>query len=178
MKRFLSVWVVIVSAFFAAVTCRAYDIPEAYTERFGTRTLSAPEGLWVWNSGAIVAIESAGNGAYVLTLVQSDDPFEDTPRPIGHAHFGGQENTYVLELNTVVNAGKKKSSPKTAKFTARLTGNRLTLEPINSGLNVNMWRLVPYLFRFSVTRNPAPRGVDGAVRVWPVTGSPDFPVTL
>ena len=68
----------------------AYDVQSEYIERFEGRNLTPIEGLWLWNSGALVAIESNPRGTVKLTLVDSPDPLIDTPRDIGHGSFGGR----------------------------------------------------------------------------------------
>lgn len=160
-------------------TATGYDVPATYRQRFGDRHLTPVEGIWLWNSGALVAIESDGHGAVKVTLLESNDPVIETPQVLGSGTFGGRHDTYNLELKTSANACGKSQSGKTAKFVADLsTPGRLTLRPYSTGLKVNAWRLLPYLFRFSVSRDKAPDGIEGAIRVWPDNGSPEFPIEL
>lgn len=157
----------------------AVDIPDSALARFEGRQLTPVEGLWLWNSGALVAIEADSRGAITLTLVASPDPLVTPPLVIGKGVFGGAPSTYNLELNTLGNASSKPKIPRTARFTAKIAENRrLSLSPYSSGLKINAWRLIPYLFRFSVSKEKSPGGLDGAIRVWPPLGTPEFPVIL
>ena len=171
-------WLVIALIFQVFGIVRAYDVPERVREMFAHRAVTPVEGAWLWSSGALVTIESDAHGNLTLTLVDSPDALIDTPQVIGSGHFGGTPATYVLELKTRGDAETRMMSERTAKFTARLSDGRLTLTPYSSGYKVNIRRLVPYLFRFSVTKDKEPAGIDGAIRVWPTVGSPEFPVTL
>lgn len=161
------------------VLAYGYDVPSYATERFGQRPLKAAEGVWLWDSGALVAIETDAQGRMTLTLVDSPDPMIDTPRVIGTGTFAGQPNTYNIELETMGDAVKKSKSGKKVRFIARIINDRrISLSPYATGLKVNAWRLLPYLFRFSVTKQNTPDALDGAIRVWPNLGSPEFPVIL
>lgn len=162
-----------------AAAARAFDVPKWMTERFEGRTLLPVEGVWLWNSGALVAVEADSYGALTFTLMESPDPLIDTPVRIGAGRFGGESGTYDVELTTSVDPSKKRPVPSTANFVARLTGEgHLSLTPYSTGIKVDAFRLIPYLLRLSVKRGKAPAGLDGAVRVWPSTGTPEFPVVL
>ena len=162
-----------------ALACRGYDVPESVTEPFNGRHLTPIEGVWLWNSGALVTIQADGQGAILLTLVDSPDPLVETPQVIGNGHFGGNAGTYNLEFITTGDLKEKSWKSGTVKYVAKLTGeNRISLTPYNTGLKVNAWRLIPYLFRFSVSKDKKPSGIDGAIKVWPPLGSPEFPVVL
>lgn len=166
---------------FALVTLatNAYDVPESLKERFRGRHLTPAEGLWLWSSGAIVAVEADANGALTLTMVETLDPLASVPFVIGTGKFSGKEGTYDIEL--VVKADLSKPGPikKKAKFIAKITnGKRLSLAPYSTGLKINLWRLVPYLFRFSVSTQNEPADLHGAIKIWPSTGTPEFPVIL
>lgn len=175
LKRF------VLTLFLAAfvIAANGQTVPKKVIERFGERNLLPIEGVWQWNSGAMVVIESIGNGRIVLTLVESPDPLVDTPKVIGSGQFGGTENTYNIELTTQGSIAENPGKKGTAKFIAKITnGGRLSLTPYSTGIKVNVWRLVPYLFRFSVTKEKKPANLDGAIKIWPALGSPEFPVIL
>lgn len=161
------------------IACYAYDVPSYATERFGTRPLRAAEGVWLWDSGALVTIEADEQGVITLTLVDSPDPLIDTPCVIGTGRFAGQPNTYNIELVTEGDVMKKNNLGKKARFIAKIINNsRLSLSPYSTGLKINAWRMIPYLLRISVTQQKAPDAIDGAIRVWPNLGTPEFPVIL
>lgn len=155
-----------------------FDIPKSVAEKFEGRTLSPIEGAWLWNSGALVVIESDSHGAVTLTLVDSPDPLQETPRIIGHGSFTGSTNSYKVELIADGSVARPSATHRTVKFLATVSDNHISLKPYSTGLKVNLWRLVPYLFRFSITSQGEPSGTLGAVRVLPSTGSPELPVIL
>lgn len=155
------------------------QVPQSAIERFGNRSLLPIEGVWKWNSGAMVVIEENGSGRITVTLIDSPDPTVDTPLVIGTGNFGGTDKTYNLELVTNGKTAERRKNSGKAKFVAKITDSgRLSLTPYSTRLRVNAWRLLPYLFRFSVTSNKEPNGLDGAIRIWPPLGSPEFPVIL
>lgn len=160
-------------------TTHAYDFPRSYTEKFEGRTLVPVEGLWLWNSGAIVEIKANSTGAITLTLLDTPDPDIDTPVVIGTGTFAGKENTYDVQLVTKGNLIDRKANRGKADFVLTINNNRrLSLSPYSTSLKVNLWRLVPYLFRFSVRHDAKPDRLDGAIRLWPLQGSPENPIVL
>lgn len=157
----------------------AVTLSESWVKRFEGRELTPVEGLWLWNSGALVAISSDSRGHIVLELIDSPDPLVVTPIVIGEGTFGGTPDTYNLKFYGVTKKTNTLSRRHTTSYIAKLSENtRLSLTPYSSGLKINAWRLIPYLFRFSVSRNEPPSGVEGAIRVWPPSGSPEFPIVL
>lgn len=171
--------IVFLVVFLAVVAAHAYDVPSYATERFGNRPLRAAEGVWLWDSGALVTIEADEQGVLTLTLVDTPDPLIDTPCVIGTGRFAGQPGTYNIELVTEGDVMKKNNLGKKARFIGKFINNsRLSLSPYSTGLKINAWRMIPYLLRISVTQQKAPDAIDGAIRVWPNLGSPEFPVIL
>ena len=155
------------------------QIPDALIERFKGRHLKPIEGLWLWNSGALVAIESDDYGHITLTIVETNDPAVPVPFVIGTGKFTGHEGQYDLELITGGDAIPDTDSKKKLKFIARKTGeHHLTLNQYSTGYKINLWRLVPYLFRYSITKEKEPADLNGAMRIWPTAGTPEYPVIL
>lgn len=174
----LRILILVFMTFCISVT-KAVDVPQNVIARFGDRALLPIEGVWMWNSGATVAIESATNGRITLILVDSPDPTMDTPLKIGEGEFGGAAGTYIVRLLTSGDLKGKRTDMRSTNFIVKLTDKgRLSLTPYSTGLKVHLWRLVPYLFRFSVSKDKAPAGLDGAIRIWPPLGTPEFPVIL
>lgn len=172
-------WVVITAILILNISSQAFDVPTKLTKRFDGRTLTPIEGVWLWNNGALVSIAADSRGQIVLTLEDSPDPFIVTPVVIGTGKFGGIEGTYDVELKVSSNLSERKNKFKKARFILKLTDKgRLSLSPYSTGLKINAWRLIPYLFRFSVSENKEPNNKDGAIRVWPPYGSPEFPIIL
>ena len=66
--------------------------------------------------------------------------------------------------------GSQLSDPK--RFTLRLNdSSRLSLIKIHDGLEIVVWKIIPYMFRsFLRERHDRPRDLDGFIRQWPVSG--------
>lgn len=160
----------------------AYEVePQSAAAHFAGRSdLTPVEGIWLWNSGALVSIESDYRGALRLILIYSPDPLIDTPCDIGTGTFGGSEGTYILDLSTIGDATHRQTpGKKTQRFVARLgSAGQLSLKPFTSGFNFNPLRMLPYLFRIGVTSSQSPDGIDGAVRVYPLTPTQQVPIVL
>lgn len=159
----------------------AFDIEHSdVAVRFNRPDVTPIEGIWLWNSGALVSIESDSRGNLTVSLIDIPDPLIETPIVIGSGKFGGHENTYVFELTAKIDATPRSGKlKKLTKFIAKLeNGRRLSLSPYSTGYKINLLRLLPYLFRIGVTKNDSPDGVNAAIRVYPLTPSPEFPVIL
>lgn len=178
-RRYVRLLVAAVALLGATLAVRAYEVAPEYTEPFRNRGVAPVEGVWLWNTGALVSVRAGIDGSILLTLVESPDPLIETPQVIGHGKFGGSDGTYILELKTAGDLSGMSSTSAKARFIATVgRGGRMSLKPYSTGLRVNAWRLVPYLFRFSVSKDNAPQGIDGAIRVYPVSPSPEFPIVL
>lgn len=66
--------------------------------------------------------------------------------------------------------GSQLSEPK--RFTLRLNdGSRLSLIRVHEGLEVVVWKMLPYMFRsFLRERHDRPRDLEGFIRQWPRNG--------
>lgn len=68
------------------------------------------------------------------------------------------------------------SSRKEQDFIFKLNGPaHISFIKENSGISVNLWRIVPYLFRISVTQNK-PRGSEGCIKIHPLVPGVSEPV--
>lgn len=143
------------------------------------RAASPLEGTWQWSSGATVDIRTDDNGTLILTLTDSPDPAITTPQPLGYATPGGTPDVSRATIHTTPYVKTGGFTDKTIQVKLRLSADgHLGIEPYDTGLRVNMWRIVPWLFRFSVSRNKEPEGLEGAVRIHPRTGTAANPLVL
>lgn len=174
MRRFSAILFLLV-----ALTVRAVEIPSDVRNHFEGRILTPIEGVWLWNSGAMVSIDADSKGGIVLTLVDCPDPLVETPAVIGSGVYAGAADTYNIDLKTMSDAVSKKTKIRSVKYVAKLINNsRLSLTPYSTSIKISPWRLIPYMFRFSLSKEKAPSGIDGAIKIWPPLGSPEFPVVL
>lgn len=161
-----------------------YESAVTIVERLSTSPIDDAEGLWrIAGDGALIAIEhtsvtdrpDCGIDLYSLTMV---DAPQRHPRPgtlIGYMTPTARRGTFDAVIYTSLNDAVKLERPK--KFVITLTADgRMSITPVRSGLRVNLWRLVPYLFRFSVSLGTnRPADLNGAIREWPEPDPPARP---
>lgn len=159
-----------------------YESADTIVARLSSRPTDDAEGLWrIAGEGALIAIErtsvadrpDSGTDLYSLTMV---DAPQRHPRPgtlIGYMTPTARKGSFDAVIYSTLNDAIRLERPKKFVITLTVDGH-MSITPVKSGIRVNLWRLVPYLFRFSVsvgTNRPA--DLDGAVREWP---EPDPPV--
>ena len=135
-------------------------------------------GIWrIGGDGALVAIlpATASTARFDIYLLDSPDLSVIPGEKIGSAAATGQPGTYDAELSTSPQSFLKK------RLRYILTLDRdgyLSLKSYKQGKKVSLGRLLPYLFRISVTDvDTRPGSVDGAVKVYPAS-APQGPVLL
>jgi len=137
------------------------------------------EGLWrMTDDGAVVAVErwtdhlspAVDTDTYRMVMVESSQRY---PRPgtlVGYISATAVPGSFDAGLYTDFNNTLSRLlGPK--RFTVSVsTDDRLIIRPVKSGIKVDIRRLLPYMFRFRIsTYNTRPEGLDGAIRVWPVS---------
>lgn len=142
-----------------------------------------PEGLWRMGAdGAVFAIgrEPGRQGAYILTLISSPDLSIPSGTAFGTMTATGKPYTYDASLSKSLSGGGHKLSRKSHRaFVVEYApeSGLLTFTPYHRGRTLNVVRLLPYLFRFSIKESDTrPRGIDAAARISPP--SVQYPVQL
>ena len=136
-------------------------------------------GIWrIGGDGALIAIlpETASTARFEIYLLDSPDMSVIPGNKIGSATATGQPGIYDAELAQSQSLLKKRQR---YIFTLDRDGY-LSLKPYKQGKKVSLWRLLPYLFRASVSVsdiNTRPASVDGAIKVYPPT-TPERPILL
>lgn len=157
----------------------ARNVPQRVKDRFSNSEIADIEGVWLWNSGAVVVNELMADGTLVLTLIDCDDPTVETPLKIGYGRFGSKDNVFDLEMFTQKDAFSSKTTPGTVHILAQLTDNGyLSLTPYSKGIKLQLNRLLPYLFGIKISKESAPGPTNGAIRLYPRFGTPADPVIL
>lgn len=127
-------------------------------------------GIWrIGSDGATVAFlpEASAQSGFDIVILDSPDMSVIPGRKIGRAAATGKIGTYDATFQQLRSPGKKSVR---CIITLGKDG-RLSLDYYKQGYSVRLWRLLPYLFRFSVSRNDTrPASVDGAIRMYPPTG--------
>lgn len=157
------------------------DSPVAHSIALGMKgRVPAPiEGIWrVPGEGSVLGIRPAGRDKYELVIVDCQSPSILPGTVMGHATSTAKAGVYDADLYTKVADGALK---KSADFIIKVSpeGDRFTLTHYFKGKVVRLWRLLPYLFRYSVAdKDERPRDIDGCIRIWPETCSPTATVVL
>lgn len=136
--------------------------------RLEGRTLAPVEGVWriSGSDGMFAVVADAGTIFYRIVVIDSPDRSVLPGTVMGACTAAGRADSYDAWLYTSGEAGLL-SRPK--RFTLSLADDgRLIMVPVVNKLKLNLWRLLPYMFRMSVSRvNDRPNNLDGAVRVYP-----------
>lgn len=127
-------------------------------------------GIWrIGPDGAIIAIipTYAASGQFDIYLLDSPDMSVIPGERIGSASATRQLATYDAVL---ANLGKLLQKNQRFIITIERDGS-LAFKSYKKGKRLSLWRLAPYLFRYSVSeQNTRPSSVDGAVRLYPSNG--------
>ena len=84
-----------------------------------------------------------------------------------------EPDTFLAEM--LANPSGK--SDKIKKYIVKLNNpSHISFARMKSGISVNLWRLIPYLFRFSITRENPNMNIDGCVKIKPLVPGVSEPV--
>lgn len=139
--------------------------------RMKRTSLADIEGIWRFvPDGAAVAIEKSKTRTgepsmkYTIFIVESVNPNVEEGTVIGHVYPSASVGTYTAELYSDVHgnvAGKKKN------FILKLSDpGHLSVTQKKSGVRLDFWRWIPYLFRVSVVRERQ-SSTTGCIRLYP-----------
>ncbi len=164
-----------------------YESPDSVAERLSVLPLCPAEGLWqMTDGGAIFAIErnepSTSLAPAQMRLVMVRSPWR-TVRPgtvIGHLQPTPKPGVYEARLYTDFALRSGLSVPRGFTLTLNSDSSVMTIEPFKFFLKVNVFRLLPYMYRRVVEQQQSrPSGLTGAVKIAPATDShPLSPVYL
>lgn len=158
---------------FAQKALPGYESAKNIIDSRGSDPLS---GIWRIGGGATVAFLPVENdcSAFDIIILDSNDMSVIPGTSIGHARATGKIGVYDAELSHT-----RPGAPKKVRCIVTLgKDGRLAFDYYKQGYTVRLWRLIPYLFRFSVNRQDTrPNTADGAVRLYPPTGQ-EGPVML
>lgn len=140
---------------------------------FADRALAPVEGVWriSGSEGTFAVVADPETIFYKIILVDSPDRSLTPGTLIGAMTALGRKNSFDARIFTS-EVGGLLSSPK--RFTVSLADDgRLIIVPVTDRLKVNLWRLLPYMFRNSVKHvNDRPKNLDGALRIYPEPAVP------
>lgn len=182
MIRRLPILLILGAVYFAAPFTTSFaasaqiSVADSLKKVIVSRGSDPVEGIWeVGGDGAKIAITAKmpGSGSFDVTLLLS--PVLDAPEGelIGTATSTGKPGIYEFRL-----FNGKKSALLTKKKSAAFIGEldkpgQLSFRAFSKGKRLNLYRLVPYLFRIGIiTEDSRPSDIDGAVKVFPASERP------
>lgn len=152
---------------------QSYGLVDSISAKMSHRPLDPIEGVWELTAdGAVIAIErepSTKRGVtatYRITAISMPDRSVAPGTLMGRAASTANARKFDSLIYTDIIDGKLRSP---AGFIITMTDDdRLSLSHYRQGVKFNLWRMVPYMFRYSVsTIDERPKGIDGMVRLYP-----------
>lgn len=176
MGRFASVIICLVMALCgSAELLTGYSTVDSVASRLEQWPLCPVEGVWqMAGDGAVFAIERETPSATEtmprqlrLTVIRSSHRRVRPGAVMGTARPTVKPGVYEATLNTRIAELGGLELPRRFLLTLNADGTALTMEPYRSSVKVNLLRLIPYLYRVVRVQESRPRGLDGAVRIYP-----------
>lgn len=134
----------------------------------GRQSLAPIEGVWMTSAGAYIAIRANGINSYEMTVIHTPDLSIAPGTVMGSAHISGKMGMYDASIFRDFTADGKGHRPQRLAITVDISTGMMRFDPYKQGWRVNLRRLIPYLFRFSVQREDTrPDGLEGAMRIYP-----------
>lgn len=183
----------------ASASTRADDLPkksvtlagfslDKVKKRMSEMPLRHIEGVWQFRSeGVTVVIEHAGSvtadgkrddrDCYLMVLAESPNRAMRPGTVMGYVIPSAGRGRYEASMYTMA-VGSTLMMPKRFDMKLEDGDDELVFTQRRGALSVNLWRMLPYLWRHVVTRNHEPHRSRGCVRVFPEPELPLEPVYL
>ena len=156
-----------------------YENVDSVAARLAALPLCPAEGIWqMTGGGALFAIERENMATELaptrLRMVMVRSPWR-TIRPgtlLGHLEPTVRPGVYEARIYSTI--ARRTGRSVARAFTLKLDDERslMTFEPFKSPVRINVFRLLPYMYRRLVeVQKSRPDGLDGAVRVMPASES-------
>ncbi len=188
MGRFVSVIICLaVTLCGFAEVLTGYSTVDSVVARLEQLPLCPVEGVWqMAGDGATFVVERETPSATEtmprqlrLTIIRSPHRRVRPGSVMGTARPTVKPGVYEASLNTRIAELGGLELPRRFLLTLNADGTAMTMEPYKSPVKVNLFRLIPYLYRVVRMQESRPRGLDGAVRVYPPAAvNPLTPVYL
>lgn len=142
------------------------------------------EGIWRFpETGSTVAIEREDNNrahpgavTYRMIVMRSDN------RSIRPGTFMGiitpsvKSDVFDASIYTSSHRNSSLDSPRRFTLTLAEKGDRLVFSRVKSKFSLNLWRILPYMFRYAVRRNNnTGEAPEGCVKIFPAPAVPAEP---
>ena len=134
------------------------------------------EGIWQFPAdGAQVVIErftpdnyrNDGATRYRLVVIQAPRLSVRPGTVMGYMIPSAKKGHFDARIYTAFDGGLHLSSPK--KFILKHSDDgRLSFVEHKTGVKVNLWRMVPYMFRYSISiQDNRPEEMNGCIKIFP-----------
>lgn len=157
---------------------------ESFRQRLATTALHRIEGIWrLTSGGGEIGIlrkseAPAGGGKdvteYEIIILGASDRALRAGTVIGTLRPTAKASVYQAHIYTR-QAGSRLYDARTFMLRLDAEENRIVFERKKSNLSVNLWRLLPYLWRAPVERRSEPAATEGAIRIYPQPATPIEP---
>lgn len=135
------------------------------------------EGIWRLTSdddARFAIIRHPRLNCYLMITVDATNRLIMPGTLMGALAPTAKKDVYDAEIYTST-SGSALSRPKPFVLTLNPLQNALIFEDGSTKTKINLWRLIPYMYRFTVSRhNQRPDNLDGALRIYPLPDHPHF----
>lgn len=156
-----------------------YESADSVEHRIAAGTPAPVEGLWrLTESGALIAVErcpanllpASAPDAWLMVVVRAPDRSVRPGTVMGALTKAALPGTYDAELLTKTTPSGTLASPRSVYLTVDSSGENVRFSRDTSGSSVNLWSLLPYMFRRLVRHKPDTRPqIHGLVRAYAAT---------
>ncbi len=169
----LSVWGTDSFGQTSVVSSPRIEAARYFDARTQGRTPAPVEGVWQTSDGVILAITRSGEATFDMKLFSCEDLSIPMPITVGEIRLGARPGLYDAHMARKIDNKGRSSRMTSLAITVSDNASWLEFASYKKGLSVNLYRLIPYMFRFSVrTVDTRPQGLQGARRLYP-TPYPD-----
>lgn len=154
-------------------------------KQLSTLPLHHIEGIWkLTTDGSEIAIirqeaspSNSTDGVYSVILLKSPNRALRPGTVVGLIAPTAKSNTYEARFYTSSTGSKLYNS---RKFHLKLDSEdaRIEFDRKKSSFSVNLWRLLPYMWRYSVHKNEQRSDTHGCIRIFPKPELPFEPIYL
>lgn len=142
------------------------------------------EGIWQFpGSGATVAIERTqdrsklpGATTYSIVVIRSENRTVKPGTLMGELVPTAKSNTFDAMIYTSAGRKARLTAPKHFTLTLGEQDSRLIFKPVKPKYSINLWRMLPYMFRYVVRKNEnTGEAPAGCVKIFPTPAVPAEP---
>lgn len=162
-----------------------YESEDSLCERMTALPLCPVEGIWQMSAdGAVFAIEraepSTAHAPANLRMVMLRSPWRSIRPGTVFGHVVPTAKPGVYEARIYSSFAQRSGLAIPRRFTIDVKSDILILKPFKSPVKINLFRLLPYMYRRVITpQQSRPEGLDGAVKLFPSSaGHPLTPIYL